>query len=369
MSFATGRPNAAGFVGHIHLLPPDGPEYLDILRHLEPAATQRLGIEYVHAPDSWVESLPDKAVERLNDPRLFELLVRDESESLYRVLPAFLSLDAPPAPASFEALRRAVPASTAVYLYMPEAFRSAAMLRAGAALSHAQLLGVVDPATIHLRTPWQTEPLGDHVPDLVITPAELMPWMLPPASRQPIWWNDKTAVYALNGAVGPIMAPPPRDEPFPFSVRVSDVRAADGRIAFTATFDNRAPDQWSGQDWIVIATEAPPWDLPTQLRLDGTPPIAMWFAGLAGPGPGAISLAHEFDFRTPGLTVRDENGALTRLDSSRPISGPGSYVLAVRVRHEYQPRLWRDAAIIPVLRITVSQTGEVSYQVHEDAGG
>ena len=126
-----------------------------------------------------MESLPDKAVERLNDPRLFKLLVRDESESLYRVLPAFLSLDAPPAPASFEALRRAVPASTAVYLYMPETFRSAAMLRAGAALSHAQLLGVVDPATIHLRTPWQTEPLGDHVPDLVITPAELMPWMLP----------------------------------------------------------------------------------------------------------------------------------------------------------------------------------------------
>ena len=47
----------------------------------------------------------------------------------------------------------------------------------------------------------------------------------------------------------------------------------------------------------------------------------------------------------------------------------GSYVLAVRLRHEYQPRIWRDAVIIPVLRITVSETGEVSYQVHEDVGG
>ena len=226
MTYVTGRPNASGFVGLVHLSEKEGPEYLDVLGYLEPAAARRLGFEYVHAPDAWVESLPDEAVDRLNDPSLFELLVRDESESLYRVLPAFLSLDTPPAPASYEALRQGVPESATVFL--PRAFKTASdTVRTAWALSHARLLGAINPAVLHLRTPWQTEPLGDHAPDLVITPAGLIPWMFPPASRQPIWWNDKTAVYALDGTVDPIM-PPPRVEPFPFSVRVSDVRAVDG---------------------------------------------------------------------------------------------------------------------------------------------
>ena len=87
----------------------EDPTYLDVRGYLEPAAVRRLGFEYVHAPESWVESLPDEGVDRLNDASLFELLVRDETESLYRVLPAFLSLETPPAPASYEALRQAVP--------------------------------------------------------------------------------------------------------------------------------------------------------------------------------------------------------------------------------------------------------------------
>ena len=163
--------------------------------------------------------------------------------------------------------------------------------------------------------------------------------------------------------------PPPRAEPFPFGVTLSDVGAADGRIAFTATFDNRAPNQWSGQDWIMIATQALPWHIPTQLLRDGTPPVAMWFAGQAGLDSGITSIAYEFDFRMLGLAVGDENGMLKPLDRSEGVLDLSSYVLAVRLRHEYQPRIWRDAAIIPVLRITVSETGEVSYQVHEDAGG
>ena len=92
MTIATGRPNVSGFAGLVHLLAIEGPEYRDARDWFEPAAIRRLGFEYVHAPDAWVEGLPDEAAERLNDPDLFELLVRDESESLYRVLPAFLAL-------------------------------------------------------------------------------------------------------------------------------------------------------------------------------------------------------------------------------------------------------------------------------------
>ncbi len=381
MTFATGRPNASGFAGLVHLIPVDGPEYRDVLGYLEPAATRRIGFEYFHTTDSWLEGLPDEAVERLNDPTLFELLVRDESERLYRVLPAFLTLDAPPTPGSYEALRQAVPASATVFILRPEEFEvselcltvtSAAFCRAltrtAWVLSHARLLGVIDPMALHLRTPWRAEPLGRHTPDFVIAPAQFSPWMFPPAARPPIWWNDETAVYALDGTVEPIMQPP-RDEPFPFSISLSDVRAADGRIAFTATFDDRAPDQWSGQDWIMIATETRPWRLPRQILPDATPPIATWFAGQVGPGSGTTSIAYEFDFQMPGLAVRDEQGLLKPLDSSEAVLGSGNWTLAVRLRHEYKPSYRRDAAIIPVLRIKVSETGEISYQVHKEAGG
>ncbi len=387
MTYVTGRPNASGFAGLVHGDPKEGPAYRDVVRFLEAAAVRRLGIAYIHAPDAWVESLPDEAAARLDDPRLFELLVRDESESLYRVLPAFLTLDAPPAPGSYEALRQAVPASTTVFLSAisesrPLIHTAQPLLSSGAvrarrlvvvrtarALSHARLLGAIDPETLQLRTPWQAEPLDDHTPDLVIMPLDFVPWMFPPASRQPVWRNDETAVYALDGAVDPIMRPPPV-EPFPFSVRVSDVRAADGRIAFTATFDDRAPDQWSGQDWIVTATETPPWDIPTQLLPDGTTPAAhLWFSGQIWPGRKTTAITYQVDFLAPSMAFRDSAGAWTPAQASEAESGPGVYTLAVRLRHEYKPNQWRAVAYVPVLRIVVSETGEVSYHVYEEALG
>ena len=367
MTFATGRSNASGFVGHVHLGTYRGPEYLDTFRSLEPVAIQRRGFQYIHAPDSWVDSLPDEAVERLNDPNLFQLLVRDDSESLYRVLPAFLALDTPPASSSYEALRQAVPASMTVFL--PKAFESEGSTRIAQALSHTRLLGAIGASRLHLRTPWQVEhPLGDDVPNLVVTPARLVPWMLPVDSRQPIWWNDETAVYALDGAVGPIMPPPPW-APLPFSVHVYDVSEAEGRVAFTVTFDDRAPDRWTSQDWVLIATDTPPWNLSKQVLPNGSTAIAMWFVSYLNPGEGTTSLTHEFDFRAPSLAVRREHGVLKPLNQSEGILDSGSYVLAVRLRHEYKPEHRHDVAIIPVLRITVSETGEVWYEVHEEAGG
>ncbi|MCY3800349.1 MAG: hypothetical protein OXG46_02095, partial [Chloroflexi bacterium] len=368
MTFATGRSNASGAHGIVHYTEFSGPAYRDVREYLEPAAVRRLGFGYVHAPDSWVAGLPDEAVSRLNDPDLFELLVRDESESLYRVLPAFVTLEAPPPPGSYEALRQAVPATATVYLFQPAGFDTRPFMRTAWALSHARGLGVLDHTGIHLRSNRQAEPLGNRVPDLVIVPTLLAPWMFPAASRQPIWWSDNTAVYALDGAVDPIMSPPP-DEPFPFSVQVLDVREANGRITFTATFDDRAPDQWTGQDWVLIATQAPPWHIPTQLLPDGAPQIAMWFDSFLNPGRGTSSLAYEFDLRAPSLAVQREHGEFRRLERSEGDLDSGSYVLAVRLRHEYKPEHWRDAAVIPVLRITVSDAGDISYRVHEDVRG
>ena len=81
------------------------------------------------------------------------------------------------------------------------------------------------------------------------------------------------------------------------------------------------------------------------------------------------SLAYEVDLLSPSMAFRDSGSALTPAGTSEAEFGPGLYALAVRLRHEYQPGYWRDVAIIPVLKITVSETGDVSYQVHEDVGG
>ena len=214
--FATGRPNASGFVNHLLA----GPEYLDAIRHLEPAAIRRLGLDYIYATDAWVAGLPDRATRWLSHPDLFEPLVRDDAETLYRVRPAFLRLDPEPAPTSFEALRQAVPADTMVYL--PAPFRTVAGLRVASVLSHTRLIGVLDPFMLHSRTPWPMEPLGGQVPDLVIVLPQVEPWMFPSAGRRPIWWNDEIAVYAPDGAIDPIMPPQPKLEPPPVSVYVSD---------------------------------------------------------------------------------------------------------------------------------------------------
>ena len=116
LTVATGRPNASGFTEILHTRPYTGPGYLDAVRLLEPAALRRLGIKYVHAPDDWANTLADRARRWLQDPSLFEPLIRDGVHTLYRVQPAFLALEVQPAPGSFEALRHAVPRGSGAYL-------------------------------------------------------------------------------------------------------------------------------------------------------------------------------------------------------------------------------------------------------------
>ena len=69
MSAATGRPNASGFTQAAHYIHADGPEYLDAIEYLDPAAIRRLGIAYVHATDAWIAGLPERARRWLNDPQ------------------------------------------------------------------------------------------------------------------------------------------------------------------------------------------------------------------------------------------------------------------------------------------------------------
>ena len=193
VTYATGRPNSTGYTNVVHLAPHYGPEYVDARDYLEPGAMRRLGIDYVYATDGWVAGLPDRARGWLADPALFDLLVRDTSVTLYGVRPAFLALDVAPTPASYEALRRAVPAGTSVYWPDGAPFETDTTLRVASALSPgAELYGALKFPLRRMAamTSLPAEPLGARTPDLVILPVGQQPWMFPPAGRRPIWWNE-----------------------------------------------------------------------------------------------------------------------------------------------------------------------------------
>ena len=376
VAYATGRPNSSSYANALYMLPALGPEFLDARNHLEPNALRRLGIDYIYATEAWVAGLPDRGARWLADPALFELVVRDGALALYRVRAAFLVLDATPAPASFEALRQAVPAGTTVYWPSGASFDKDTTLRVASVLSpESRLFGVLKYVRrrIYGLTPIPTERLAEQTPDLVIVPAPLEPWMFPPGGRQPIWWNHEMAIYAPNGAVAAIMPPAldagPPPEPPPVRVQVSDVRVADGRIAFTVTADDYAPDRWTGQDWVVFNVDESPWAIP-RVWEGGEPVVEQWIVGQMVRGRGTTTHDYVYDAEASSLEVRGGDSAFRPVESSTSALGRGTWTLALRLLREEHRGTYlahEEAAIIPVLRVTVSADGEVSFAV-QDAG-
>ena len=180
VTYATGRPNSVGYLNIAHLIPHRGPEYADARDHLEPGAMRRLGIDYVYATDDWVAGLPDRARGWLADPELFELLVRDGGVTLYGVRPAFLALNVAPTPATYEALRRAVPAGAKVYWPDGAPFETVTTLRVASVLSpEAELFGVMRfmLRRTYALTTLPAERLTEQTPDLVILPVGQRTWM------------------------------------------------------------------------------------------------------------------------------------------------------------------------------------------------
>jgi len=371
--FATGRPNTAGFaeLHHQRYYHEPGPEYADALRFLEPAALRRLGIDYIHAIDSWAGALPDRAQRWLANPVYFELLARDGTEVLYRVRPAFWQLDTAPDPRSFEALR-SVPASTLVYVAPHNRWLPA--LQVSSVLAHARLSGSVVTRHLHLLRPepWLVEQLGDRLPDLIVLPAGVEPWswMFPPSARQPVWSNDSVALFAPTGTVAPIMTPPPAPRRTPVSVKVSRMQGDDGHVTFDVASVENAPARWTGQDWIAVKVDPGPLHVPTSFRDGGQrPPIVKWFSGVLEPGAATRIVTYTLDVAASTLAIRGEHGELALLASSEAELSAGTWILALRLRHEYRPHHWRDAGVIPVMRIGVFEDGSVSFEPFNDVVG
>lgn len=282
MTANTGRPNASGFTGFVHLFPQTGPAYEDAMRHLEPAALRRLGITHVHVPDSWAAGLPDQATGWLERSAYFELVARGDTDALYRVLPALLQAESSPAAGSFEALRQVVPDGSTVYLAR-DSDRLAA-IHVAAALPHARLFGSVRSEILHPLTGFHLEPLGDETPDLIVTSMQLTDSVVASGRTEPVWWNENVLVFGRDESIGALMA---RPEAPKVDVRLSDLKESNQSVEFRAIFSNRTDDQWTGQDWLVISRDASLLALARNLR---TGPIAQWFDGQIEPKPGTIAL-------------------------------------------------------------------------------
>ena len=307
MTAGTGRPNASGHLAFVHLFPVSGPEFSDAITYLEPAALRRLGIAFVHAPNAWAADLPERAASRLANPEYFELVVRGESDALYRVLPAFLRLDSRPAAASFEALRQAVPARTGVYLSRET--DPVAAIRVASALSHTRVMGEVSTANLHPLTKFDAEPLADERPEVVVASTRIPPTVVPSGDAVPIWRNDHVAVYTVGVAIVPLMPPPAPPEQ---SVALSSIHVRDARIDFSATFANATSDRWTSQDWVVLDANASLWEVLQSLESGrGTP----WFGGQIDPKPGSTTFDYQFHATNGQLLVRNADGTLR----ARPI--------------------------------------------------
>ncbi|MDE2903424.1 MAG: hypothetical protein OXP73_10405 [Chloroflexota bacterium] len=355
MSIATGRPNASGFAGLLHLRERTGAAYEDAIRYLEPAAIRRLGFAYVHATDSWVASLPTKAKLRLNDRDLFELVIRDGTDALYRIRTAFLRLDMKPTPQSYEALRQAVPVSAAVYL--TKGLQLHDKLHLAFTLAHARLVETIDASAIHPLGDIPNEATGAPAPDVVVFARDL--YLDPGDHGYPVvWWNSVAIAYATNPSIAPAIDPPPAGTDF--AVRLSDFRTDENRVTFTAAFADRAPREWTGQDWLVVEVDDPPWDQPIHRKDDGYTLIgAQWFPGQIGPSGGMEVRRYEYDALAGTLAVRNAAGDLAPVLQSADGLTPGAWVLAVRLRRDYL-----QAAVVPIVKIVVSEAGQVTYNAY-----
>lgn len=360
LTLATGRPNASGFAGRLHIVWRTGPEYLDALRYLEPSAVRRLGVAYVHATDAWIAELPDPAKRRLADPRLFEFLVRDGAHALYRIRSAFVDLHPSPNPRSFEALRQAIPESATVRL--TESLQGLPRVRIATVLAHTRLLGHLDTSAVHLLTKLRTEPADAGRPDIVVISREfpldasLHGWSI-------VWWNEEAiALVTRPDNVPTIEPPPPLEQPDAvFAIRLSDVMAENDAVAFTATPVDMAAAQWTGQDWLVIQLEDASGSWAVPVEDDGYTFVGkLWFPGHIGPESGRIRQQYVFDALNGTLSTQAAGSSFEPLPSAGNHLTPGLWMLAMRLRHDFL-----QAAIIPVLQVRISADGDATYTVYE----
>lgn len=138
---------------------------------------------------------------------------------------------------------------------------------------------------------------------------------------------------------------------------------ADEKVAFTATIIDAAPEQWTGQDWLVLEMEETAWQWLARFEKHGYVLTgSLWFPGQAIPNSATATRHYEFNAVAGTLAVGNPASDLEPLLSSGEGLTPGVWTLAIRLQHEYL-----QAAVIPVLGILVPESGDVAYTVYPGA--
>ena len=95
----------------------------------------------------------------------------------------------------------------------------------------------------------------------------------------------------------------------------------------------------------------------------------MWFDGLLSSGSATTTHTYRLDIESASLAARNDDGAFVPLPTADGELGPGVWALVIRLRHEWQPNYWREAAFVPVLRLQVADDGKVAFEVYGNARG
>ena len=242
---------------------------------------------------------------------------------------------------------------------MPTPTSPLTAIRIASVLPHARILGTLDPHVHYSLTNIPTEPLDGRLPDIVVVERDLS-FDISTQGFTPIWWNGAAVAFATRPELATAVDPPPLSDHY-VSVRLSIVQQKDSRIGFTAHVTNHAPDEWTGQDWLLVRLEDSPWSLPRDVESDGYTIVGTrWFGGQLSPDIQDSSHTYRFDSGTGQLELQDPVRGFTALPTSGRHLNPGDYVLVARLQREYL-----QAAIIPVLRVWINESGPSTFQAYD----
>lgn len=311
---ATGRPVPLGYAAWPHYVGLPGPEYLDAVRFLEPAALKELGIDFIHVDDALLAGMSETARQRLASPSEFRLVFQTPSlsDSLYAIV-ADSKLPHATEPSSFRALgelasgrRVLVSSATHPLERLPIYY---------ALRTNEQLHGRWDDPA-HFRRDVRIHPPTGETVDLIALPNSLYPSSLAPGHRTPAWSGEGVRVYDVSRPVAGHAPRPP--------IRVEGRTLLDGKGIQITSLPGWS-DSWTGTDWVILREAEPYTGIPAILEKG-----LRWFPGQLAPRRPGQRIEIRFDASLGQLHQRRADGAWSPVGDAAGVLPPGSYVLTLR---------------------------------------
>ncbi|MBM4435710.1 MAG: hypothetical protein FJ029_00450 [Actinobacteria bacterium] len=350
---ATGLATPFTTQAYLQFVPIAGPEYLDAIRTLAPAALRQLGTTHVHATPSLRGGLTPEAHAALDDPQSFARVTGEpDGSALYRVLPAYLASDRPPPPDTYLALAALVPADARVYV--SPSLGGEARNRAFYALRTRRLLGTLATAGDG-RLSFPIDPFAPGTPvDFIALPDGTVPIHLGRTRADAVWFQDGVRLYDLRA---PPVKPASPGSPGTFAIEPIEQGAGRLRFRLEVGSDGERP-AWTGTEWLVFPSDAGPYFEP---RLGSLGVGArQWFQGPLEPQTATLTIELAYDHAAGTLRIVGGAGVPADVPRSEPDSGPGPWVFALVFRAGRSV-----AGVLPVAGLELTDSG---IQIHPFRG-